>query len=61
LITGEVGHRESGLARDQAARSSRPLSECERGTRVGLHAALIDLSQKISGAVEESARQAPGT
>jgi hypothetical protein len=61
LITGEVGHRESGLARDQAARSSRSLSECERGTRVGLYAALIDLSQKISGAVEESARQVPGT
>jgi len=49
VITGEVGHRESGLAKDQAARSGRPVSECERGTRGGLTAALIDLSQKIGG------------
>lgn len=61
VITGEVGHRESGLAKDQAARSGRPLSECERGTRVGLDAALIDLSLKISVATRESASQPPSS
>jgi len=61
VITGEVGHRESGLAKDQAARSGRPLSECERGTRVGLDTALIDLSLKISVATRESAPQPPSS
>lgn len=47
VITGEVGHRESGLAKDQAARSGKPVSECERGSRGGLTSAFTDLAQKL--------------